>query len=312
MATSGSNGGYVGISHVPTKEDLITSFTSPGTFNRSVPQGDVLVVAGGAGTWEDASGGGAGGVRFTPAHPLPASAVSVTVGAGGTGVPSNPFAPGSGGGSEFTTSPAIQSSGGGSGTNDSGYPGVPGGSGGGATYGPSGASVIFGEGTSGEGNDGGQGYRLAPQYGNRGGGGGKAAAGGNAPSGPDPSPGGVGGAGTDYSPTYGTQYGDSGYFGGGGAGASSRGDTSASGGVGGGGDSITPSQGQWPLVVGAPGTGGGGGNSPGYSSGPAPDGGVTGGSGAVLVKEANVLQNSGGVWSMQAVFKSVAAGNWSN
>lgn len=312
MAGSGSNGGYVGISHVPIKDDLITSFTSPGTFNRGAPQGDVLVVAGGAGTWENASGGGAGGVRFTPAHPLPASAVPVTIGAGGTGVPSNPFAPGNGGGSIFGTSPAIQCSGGGAGTNDSSYPGQPGGSGAGDTYDPSGPSTNFGEGTSGEGNDGGQGYRLAPQFGNRGGGGGKAAVGGNAPSGSDPSPGGAGGAGTDYSPTYGTQYGDNGYFGGGGAGSASRGDAGASGGAGGGGDSITPSQGQWPLVVGAPGTGGGAGSAPNYSSGPHPDGGVTGGGGIVLVKEANVLQNSGGVWSMQAVLKNVAAGVWSN
>ena len=65
-------------------------------------------------------------------------------------------------------------------------------------------------------------------------------------------------------------------------------------------------------MVGAPGTGGGAGSAPGYSSGPSPDGAVTGGGGIVLVKEANVLQNSGGVWSMQAVLKSVAAGNWSN
>ena len=50
MAGSGSNGGYVGISHIPEKGDLITSFTSPGTFNRGAPQGDVLVVGGGAGT----------------------------------------------------------------------------------------------------------------------------------------------------------------------------------------------------------------------------------------------------------------------
>ena len=312
MAGSGSNGGYVGISHIPEKGDLITSFTSPGTFNRGAPQGDVLVVGGGAGTWENASGAGAGGVRFTPAHPLPASAVTVTVGAGGTGVPSNPFAPGNGGGSEFATSPAIQCCGGGAGTNDGNYAGEPGGSGAGATYGPSGAQSTFGEGTSGEGNDGGQGYRLAPQFGNRGGGGGKAAAGGNAPSGSDPSPGGVGGAGDEWISTFGTQYGDSGYFGGGGAGSASRGDAGNSGGNGGGGDSITPSQGQWPLVVGAPGTGGGAGSAPGYSSGPSPDGAVTGGGGIVLVKEANVLQNSGGVWSMQAVLKSVAAGNWSN
>ena len=237
MSNSGSNGGYIGFTQTPSLGDLITQFTSPGTFNRGAPQGAVLVVAGGGGNWNNASGSGAGGVRFQPAHPLPASSVPVVVGAGGTGVPANPYAPGNGGASQFGAASPIATVGGGSGTNDGNYAGQPGGSGSGATYGPSGSQTTYGSGTTDEGSNGGNGYRLAPQFGSRGGGGGKSGVGGNAPSGPDGTPGGSGGAGSDYSPTFGTQYGESGLFGGGGAGSNSRGNGSSTGGPGGGGDS---------------------------------------------------------------------------
>jgi len=78
------------------------SFTSSGTF--SVPSGttsisEVLVVAGGAGGSRDnGGGGGAGGLIYMPEYPVtPGGTITVTVGCGGTGVPSPaPAAPGCG------------------------------------------------------------------------------------------------------------------------------------------------------------------------------------------------------------------------
>ena len=304
-----ANGGIIGPTTTPTLGNLITQFTSPGTFNRGVPQGDVLVVSGGGGNWINASGAGAGGVIYTPAHPLPASGVPVVVGAGGTGVPSNPYAPAQGGNSQFGAASPIGTTGGGGGSNDGNYAGQPGGSGAGATYGPSGTQTTTGSGIGGQGNAGGNGYRLAPQFGNRGGGGGKGGAGGAAPSGPDGSPGGNGGAGSDYSPTYGTQYGENGVFGGGGAGSNSRGNGAATGGTGGGGDAPTSDPGSSTgPEFGIANTGGGAGSNPNYPQAAS----INGGSGVVLIKEANVLQNTSGVWSMAELLLNVEAGTWSS
>ena len=78
-----ANGGIIGPVNDPIIGDVVTPFTSPGTYNPYTPQGDVLVVAGGGGGGAlNGGGGGAGGVIFTPAHPLPGSSIPITVGAG--------------------------------------------------------------------------------------------------------------------------------------------------------------------------------------------------------------------------------------
>ena len=94
-----ANGGIIGPLQTPINGNLITQFTAPGTFTPIKTTADVLVVAGGGGGGWNSGGGGAGGVVFTPAHPLPASPVSVTVGAGG----SKGLAPGSAPGSQGNT-----------------------------------------------------------------------------------------------------------------------------------------------------------------------------------------------------------------
>ena len=86
-----ANGGIIGPTQEPTVGDVITPFTSPGTFVAKKTQNvGLLVVAGGGGgghrTQSNASGGGGGGFRLLPAHPVTAGQpVSVTIGAGGAG-----------------------------------------------------------------------------------------------------------------------------------------------------------------------------------------------------------------------------------
>ena len=79
--SSSMNGGIIGADNTPSPSKKITTFTSNGCFNRTANTATVIVVAGGGGAAR--GGGGAGGVLITECHPLPASSVPVTVGAGG-------------------------------------------------------------------------------------------------------------------------------------------------------------------------------------------------------------------------------------
>ena len=96
------NGGIIGADNTPSPSKKITTFTSNGCFNRTVPTAQVVVVAGGGGG--SYGGGGAGGVVVTgTCHPLPCSAVPVTVGAGGTEATGNGCLGGHGNNSVFAT-----------------------------------------------------------------------------------------------------------------------------------------------------------------------------------------------------------------
>ena len=87
-----TNGGLIGKENLPnqTGRTKITEITSSGNFtvspNNTTDTADaVMVVAGGGGGQNNSGGGGAGagGFRLISSHPLPASAVPVTIGAGG-------------------------------------------------------------------------------------------------------------------------------------------------------------------------------------------------------------------------------------
>ena len=248
--------------------EIIEALTGSGTWvvPAGVTQVSVLVVAGGGGGGLDGKkgpGGGAGGLIYDAAFSVTGS-ISYSVGAGGIGYGSS-GGPTNGEDSVFGTLTAI---GGGRGN-------ASGGSGGGGTPGGTGAS-----GTAGQGNAGGSGYDLNPW--SSGGGGGAGAVGGDASA----SSYGIGGVGLDYSSVFGTTYGDSGWFAGGGTGGvrcSSGFDAYADGGQGGGGRGYlstggNPQYGSLSNMDGMAGTGGGGG-------GEGSDGGRGGygGSGTILL-----------------------------
>ena len=246
----------------------IHAFTSSGTFTPAAAGlVDILVVGGGGGsndgrfsnegTWD--GGGGAGGLRYLTSQTVTAQAYTITIGAGG----------GKGANGGNSSGLGITSLGGGYG-GESGSAGAAGGSGGG---GGGDVATSAGAGTSGQGNAGGPGTDPGgnPYYEQAGGGGGAGEAGNTDGLG-------FGGDGQDYSTIFGTTYGESGWFAGGGAGGSGTDGTGAinDGGQGGGGDSgvgytIASSAG----VAGAANTGGGGGGGR-YSK--------TGGSGIVLIR----------------------------
>ena len=75
------NGGIIGKDNTPSPSKKVTTFTSNGCFTRTATTATVITIAGGGGA--SRGGGGAGGVLITECHPLPASTVPVTVGAGG-------------------------------------------------------------------------------------------------------------------------------------------------------------------------------------------------------------------------------------
>ena len=102
MSTGSLNGGIIGADNTPSPTKKITTFTSNGCFNRTVPTAQVVVVAGGGGGAY--GGGGAGGVQVTGTdHPLPCSAVPVTVGAGGAAATGNGPLAGHGNNSVFAS-----------------------------------------------------------------------------------------------------------------------------------------------------------------------------------------------------------------
>ena len=252
--------------------NTVYTFTSPVT-----PSVEYLVVAGGGGGggW-GGGGGGAGGLRTATGYAVTAgSAITITIGAGGTGEPS-----GSGGAytngadSVFGTITSVGGGKGGSYTNNL-IAGANGGSGGGASY-----NSTAGSATSGQGNSGGLGYTGAPYPGGGGGGAGSSGGNGTTAGGGGSGNGGGGGNGLASSIT-GTSVN---YAGGGGGGGGGSGITGGTGGTGGGGAGGTGTAGNAGTVN----TGGGGGGA--YSSsstGTSQLGGGTGGSGVVILRYAD-------------------------
>ncbi len=259
-------------------------FNSDSTF--TVPDGihkvDVLVVAGGgAGGGGTSGGGGAGGLVWKTGHSVnPGEDISVSVGAGGSG--GGVAAPGTNG--ENSSFGSIVAQGGGhgaSGENGGGTAAGDGGSGGGAmrydVY------KTFGSGTSSQGYNGGD-ISGTDDYATAGGGG-AGGVGSSVPSGA-----GNGGIGKDFSHIFGTSVGDNGWFAGGGGGGWSTSDV-GQGGRGGGGDGINNNNAPTADNHGMPNTGGGGGGGYSYSAGV----GADGGSGVVIVRWGNDLENGGSI-----------------
>ena len=264
----------------------IHAFTSTGTstfevvsLGTTTGEVDVLVVAGGGGggghtnsTSTRGGGGGAGGVAFGTIT-FPAGSYTVTVGAGGTtrntgnnssidGI----LAKGGGFGAYRDPDNTVFS-----GTDRSGGSG-----GGGSYYGSNEEGFATQPDTNANVDDfgfnGGRGWDLSQSSPYPGSGGGGASEKGEALS--SGSRGGNAGDGIDYSTEFGTDFGESGYFAGGGGGGGET--TSGQGGLGGGGNGGTGSNGG---QNGTPNTGGGGGGAGRDSSQ-----GGTGGSGIVLIR----------------------------
>ena len=236
----------------------VHTFTSSGTFIPVVPMDvEYLVIAGGGGTSRYSGGGGAGGHLSATGFSVAATALTVTVGAGGAAGTSIGVA---GGNSVFSS---ITATGGGYGKQSD--EGGNGGSGGGG--GSSDSVYDDSTGIDGQGNDGGSNSTSASGY-PSGGGGGAGAVGGDASG---SATGGVGGAGEANSIT-GTAVTRAG-----GGGGGTRSGTAGAGGAGGGG---AGSVGAAAATAGTANTGGGAGG--GGSTGA----GAAGGSGIVIVKYA--------------------------
>lgn len=225
-----------------------------------------LVAAGGAGGGGiQGGGGGAGGLLTGSAPILPATVLTVTVGAGGAGGVSGTSWNGSNGtssvlsGSGLTTQTALGGGGGGG----TGGNGISGGSGGGGSYSATGAAGTAGQGFAGGNGLGANGYTG-------GGGGGSSAVGQTAPS---TSQAGAGGNGTSSTITGAAVT----YAGGGGGGAyGGGGGAPGAGGSGGGGAGVNGNGATGTAGTANTGGGGGGGGS-GTGAGGA------GGSGVVIL-----------------------------
>ena len=333
---SSQNGGIIGVSNAASNlyVDKMTLFTGSGCFtkasaNPEAPGKATVVVAagGGGGGWDGGGGGGAGGMIIKQCHVLPASAVPVTIGAGGAGATGNNDRGDTGANSVFGSACApITAAGGGGGGSENCAParcGIAGGSGGGgiARCGPRAGAA---------GNSPAVPAPLGGPQGNPGGravcaggsGGGHGSAGEDIPAPYNPScTGGDGGAGTDVTPFFNAPssftfpcsacaprgvLGGVGIYAGGGGGGS--GNDNRTGGTGGGGNPAPgPLSPYRPAKVNTAGGGAGASNSP-YVGG-------AGGSGLVIVGE-KCQQPCGtaapGVWSMQSVYSNVRAGTWTN
>ncbi len=261
----------------------------PDSYTRSQPPFvEVLVVAGGGGGGylHGGGGGGAGGLIYNSAYQLTnAAAITVTVGAGGSGgnqLPTN------GNNSVFGSLTAV---GGGYGGSEAGpTPGANGGSGGGG----SGYSTAQpgGTGTAGQGFNGGRGAYpdIDGTYGSGGGGGGAGAPGTDGKEGQNVSgSAGNGGNGQAYSIS-----GTSTYYAGGGGGGYWGDNLSyyGVGGLGGGGNGGAGTSTNLSPTAGAVNTGGGGGGSRGDASQARP--GAAGGSGIVIVRYPGLPAATGG------------------
>jgi hypothetical protein len=231
----------------------------------------MMVAGGGAGGGHMAGGGGAGGLVYTAGTSLANGATkTIVVGNGGQGSDrstNNGYNVGSNGNDTSFTG-LTTSVGGGKGGGYNNFNGSIGGSGGGGGHDTSGAI-----GTSN------QGYAGGDSQGNHTGGGGGGAGGvGETPSSNSVASG-KGGKGLNYSSTFGTFYGESGFFAGGGGGGqrSGTGQDAGAGGLGGGGGGSNSSSSSGIAISGSIHTGGGGG-------GGADGGSGRGGSGIVLLQ----------------------------
>jgi hypothetical protein len=267
-----NNDGTLNHSQCPTS--VVKAFTNVGTTSWTVPDGvtevSVLVVAGGGSGGN--GGGGAGGVIFEDGYSVtPAGSISITVGGGGDAIPEGTSSSGNDGGNSFFDT--LESIGGGGGGKYSSN-GRTGGSGGGSGYtGESGTPFIGGTGTENQGHNGGSGTAGSPW--NSGGGGG---------AGEEGSDGGTigdGGKGMYFGNIFGEQYGENGWFAGGGGGGGGDG-ASGSGGIGGGGAGGYGTSDNKTGEDAIENTGGGGGGTSSNSS--ANYGSGAGGSGVVLIR----------------------------
>ena len=275
--------------------DVVTAFTSTGASTYSVPaattQVSVLVVGGGGqgGGNHQGGGGGAGGLVYVSNYAVTGGAsISLSVGVGGSGSATgdpgdnSTFGTltangGGGGGNSTNTSGDAGGSGGGGGTASNGAPGkVAGASNQPASFSPY-SNVGFGN-AGGTGSNGSAGANTLQA----GGGGG---AGGVGEAAIEGTRAGNGGEGKDYSSIWGTSYGASGWFAGGGGGGSYApypADTGSRGG-GTGATACGGGAGQANTGSGGGGVGDCGGNPPGQ--------GGAGGSGIVLVKTVAIYNN---------------------
>ena len=269
------------------KQYRVHAFTTVGTIDFTVYNTiacDILIVAGGGGgggsggSGASGAGGGAGGLILDLNRTVTADTYSIEVGGGGTAGDGDSDTPGGNGGNSSAFSlTAIGGGGGGSrvGNSQNNALGRDGGSGGGeGSHGTTLDADAIGEGTAGQGNNGGlNGYSGTTANMNASGGGG--GAGGVGGAGLDNNYSGNGGVGLDMSSYFTTAFGDDGWFSGGGGGGKpgNQDDTQGTGGQGGGGDG-----GNYAGVVGTANTGGGGGGA-GSNSTPG-----AGGSGIVLIR----------------------------
>ena len=262
------------------------------TFSLNFPENtscDILIVGGGGGGGYDrAGGGGAGGLLLYIKRTINAGAYTIKVGKGGIGD--------TGYGARGTLGNGFSSSieglsgaialGGGRGgtagnmTND--FP-ASGGSGGGGAGNYGWTTNSGSSGTSGQGNNGGNMVATSGSF-NSAGGGGAGGNGGNGLHGTNQQNSGNGGVGVDMSSYFGTSFGQSGWFAGGGGGSLDYGSittavsTSSRGGQGGGGNAgLSRGQHGSNGLAGTGGGGGGGANIPQGSGG-------SGGSGIVIVR----------------------------
>ena len=263
-------------------------FTSSGTFvnTAAVSSIDVMLVAGGgaggmAATSNYGGGGGAGGLVYKTNHTVTSQSYSISIGSGGSGQDGNDRGNNGGNTTGFSMT-AIGGGGGGSqGGTTTGKDGGCGGGGGYTTGSNNKGSATQGSqsgdsGTYGFGFDGATGTSgsTTPSGPNAGGGGGGAGAAGVAGTHSQPP---NGGAGKDMSAIFGTSYGESGFFSGGGAGSNQSGYADPVGGNGGGGngDNYNASAN---VTAGTANTGGGGGAGTSAVSGKA------GGSGICIIR----------------------------
>jgi hypothetical protein len=245
-------------------DDKVHIFRSNGTFELEYEaEVTYLVVGGGGGGGGSTGGGGGAGGFLTGKVTKPAGSYPVVVGVGGAAGTRSPNSPGNNGGNSSIFGITAKGGGGGGGSGDGTFPKV-GGSGGGSGARwttDDGASTTPGaNGTSGQGNRGGDSYRFTaynPSFGG-GGGGGAGGAGAKAFHSEGTIKGGNGGIGKSSSISGSTQW----YAGGGGGGSY------GTGGQGGGGSA---------TKAGVTNTGGGGGGGNRSNGG-------RGGSGIVIVR----------------------------
>ena len=303
-----ANGGIIGPINDPTLADITTTFTASGSYTSpglGPLQADYLVVAGGGGGAGGGCGGGGGGAGgYRTSFPcgtkltVPASPITVTVGAGGA-------INNSGTDSIFANSPSpITSTGGGRGGSSppAGVAAGSGGSGGGG----GGSNPTAGTGNS---------PPTSPSQGNSGGtspvgryaaGGGGGAGGSGNPGGPcAQNQGGNGGVGSTNS-IIGSPISYAGGGGGMGYGVGSPTPTnSGTGGSGVGGNGALYNPGGRNATTGTVNTGGGGGG--GSVSG---GNGAAGGSGIVIIKQYSANRVAPGVWSIKDAYNYKKAGQW--